>query len=315
MKITVNASRRDDIIRERDAYNAEMKKQNAVHNQQYAKYEMAQDYNYATIEDNLRNQIPGLTKLGVRINIDAYGFGRKYRRFRIEFNREDRGDNRSLRWTWRVELDADGNISKDSSSWSNIDITTPEQIADLKQSVDVLEKLVNMDWAPIFEAGFAGVPKYEDYVSVKEMRSRDSEFNQQLKAASVEEIIGQPKWIKGTTIEGEGSRWNYGDKWYMIHSQTEKFFNVSIISDYDVRRHQEGIKNGSEGYSQEKFEEQLKWNAENRQQRVKKVKFFDAIYSQIEVMDMQGNVTVENPPAEPEDAEASTDISSDLITL
>lgn len=315
MKISVNASRRDDILREQAAYNEEMKKQNDVHYQQEAKYEMAQDYNYATVENVIRSKIPQLNSLGVEISIDGYGISRRYKRFRIEFRKEHRGDNSSLRWTWTVELDADGNVNKDSSSWSNIDVTTPEQINDLKQSVVVLEQLVNMDWKPILEQGIAGIPKYTDYVAVHELRSRDAEFNNQLKLAAVEEIIGQQKWIKGGTIEGEGSRWNYGDKWYMINSQTDKFFNVSVMSAYEIERMQEGIKNGSEGYTQEKLEESIKWFAESRQQRVKKEKLLSCLYDRIEIMDMQGSITVENPPKPKEDAEAATAISSGLITL
>lgn len=304
MRISVNASRRDEILEEQARYNEEMKKHNDTYNQQYSRYEMAEDYNHAEVENAIREQIPGLSELGVQITVETW-----YRDTRVEFD-ASRGA-KSLQWRWTVRLDREGNITKDSSSWSGASITTPEEIADLRKSVDILSALINLDWKSILEQGRANKPKLSDYVSLREMKDRSYEFAKELKVAAIEEIIGQEKWIKGGTFDG--SRWNYGDKWYMIHSQTEKFYTVSIMSGYTVDSYKEGIAEGTEGYTQEKLEENLEWNSRNTE-RVKKEKLLPCIKDTIEIMDMQGNITVENPP-QSEDTEASTDISSNLVTL
>lgn len=57
----------------------------------------------------------------------------------------------ALCWEWRVKLDANGNIRKDSGSWSGLNAITIDQINDLKESVRVLTILNTIDWQEIFE--------------------------------------------------------------------------------------------------------------------------------------------------------------------
>ena len=317
MKITVTASRRDDILRERAEYNDLMKKNNAVRYQQEERYDFAQDFNFANVENAIREQVGDLR--GVRIRVEE-----RYRGMEVDFDYEDRGDNKALRWSWSVQLDREGNITKNSSSWSGLEATTPEQAADLQRSVNIITKLINVDWKPILEEGYANRPKYSDYISLKEMRSRENEFAQSLKEAVIEDIIGQPKWIKGGIPEGQGTRWNYGEKrWYMIKSQSDKFYSVCYISDRTVQQclnHEEKndpLPEGDYYKGATSWRDVLKMELQRNtdfSERVKKSNLLPVLSKDGEVMDMEGNITKEGGLPE-ESAEASTKVESGLITL
>ena len=317
MKITVTASRRDDILRERAEYNDLMKKNNDVRYQQEERYEFAQDFNFANVENAIREQVGDLR--GVRVRVDE-----RYRGMEVNFDYEDRDEAKALRWSWSVQLDREGNITKNSSSWSGLEATTPEQAADLQRSVNIITKLINVDWKPILEKGYANRPKYSDYISLKEMRSREGEFAQSLKEAVIEDIIGQPKWIKGGIPEGQGTRWNYGSKrWYMIKSQSDKFYTVCYISDHTVEQclnHEQKndpLPEGDYYKGATSWRYVLKMELQRNtdfSERVKKANLLPVLSKDGEVMDMEGNITKEGGLPE-ESAEASTEVGSGLITL
>ena len=304
MKISVTASKIDDIIRERDAYNAEAKKQNDTHNYQERKLREATKRNNDEVENAIRSQVPGLEDVDIRVEKTWWDDGIK-----VEFVSEDRRDNKSLRWTWSVSLDKKGDIRKESSSWSGLEAVTPEQVADLQKTVNTITNLVNLDWVPILQAGIEGQPDYYDYVSVREMRSRDNEFSKALRTASVEELIGKEVWIKSKAQYSE-SEWFARDTWYLIHSQSDKFYTVSQTNNYYVESYQKKIADGEEG-AQEDLTHRLESDMQYKS-RVKKENFLIHLYEPIQTMDMQGNISTMNPE---QSAEASTQIGSNLITL
>lgn len=304
MKISVTASKIDDIIRERDAYNAEAKKQNDTHNYQERKLREATKRNNDEVENAIRSQVPGLEDVDIRVEKTWWDDGIK-----VEFVSEDRRDNKSLRWRWSVSLDKKGDIRKESSSWSGLEAVTPEQVADLQKTVNTITNLVNLDWVPILQAGIEGQPDYYDYVSVREMRSRDNEFSKALRTASVEELIGKEVWIKSKAQYSE-SEWFARDTWYLIHSQSDKFYTVSQTNNYYVESYQKKIADGEEG-AQEDLTHRLESDMQYKS-RVKKENFLIHLYEPIQTMDMQGNISTMNPE---QSAEASTQIGSNLITL
>lgn len=325
MKITVTASRLDDLRRERDEYNAEAQKQQDIHDQQNDKYRFAEDYNEANIENAIRSQVPGLD--GIDIRIDNY-YGRNG--IRVRFDAENvRDETKSLRWSWTVALDANGNITKESSSWSGVDVTTPEQVQDLQKTVNILSNLVSMDWEPILRAGIEGQPRYEDYISVREPKNRDSEFRSSMRQAFIDEnIIGHNLWIKGDALS-DGRWFRNSTIWYMIKSQTEKFYTVVTISDWTVSQYlRNAEKNATrEGDNGEQIEvdwmnelqTQLSREADGYTERIKKAKLLPALSDPFEVMDMEGNIQTYDQnnlePIDTEDTEAGTKISSDLVTM
>ena len=299
MRISVTAGRREDIIKERDAYRSEYKKQSDTHKYQMRNYKFASDYNKAQVENAIRAQVPGLNDVEIRIDNGWYDG------LKVEFVSEDRGENKSLRWRWSVGLDPTGKITKESSSWSGLEATTPEQIVDLQNAVQILSSLVGMDWSSILQAGIEGEPDYYDYVSVREPKNRESEFSSQLKMAAIEDCIGAQKWIKGSNVEAENNRWARGDRWYMIHSQSDKFYTISYIADHTVQRYKG--ENPPEGSLSDELQRSSQYK-----ERVKKDRLIPCIYEEVETMDMEGNITKSNPAEEP--AEASTDLNG-LVTL
>ena len=303
MKIT--ASRRDDILREQARYNAEAKKQNDTHKYQEKRLRYAQDFNHAQVENAIRSQVPGLEDVDIRVESRWFDEG-----IQVSFNSENRGENKALRWSWSVSLSKDGKITKESSSWSGLEAITPEQVADLQKTTNIIGNLVNLDWTPILKAGLEGTPDYYDYISVREMKNKDSEFERQLKLADIEDVIGQEKWIKGSVIPNENNRYERGDRWYMIHKQSDKFYTISYVNDWTVQSIKKNQDAGSEGGG-ESLRDRLERETQYTE-RTKKDNFIRCIYTPVEVMDMDGNVTTAG--GESETAEASTGING-LVTL
>lgn len=305
MRISVSASKVDDIIRERDAYNAEAKKQNDTHKYQERKFREAQKLNQDAVANAIRSQVPGLDDVDIRVEEEWWADGGG---IKVEFVSEDRSDNKSLRWRWSVALRKNGEIKKESSSWSGLEAVTPEQVADLQKTVNTITNLVNLDWVPILQAGIEGIPDYFDYISVREMRNRDNEFSKALRAASVEELIGKDVWIKSKAQYSE-SEWFARDTWYLIHSQSDKFYTVSQANDYYVESYQKKIADGEEG-AQEDLTHRLESDTQYKS-RVKKENFLIHLYEPIQTMDMQGNISTMN--TEHSDIENSSDITGSLF--
>lgn len=85
--------------------------------------------------------------------------------FEVRINNGDSPHDKSkgLSWNWEVHIDKDGNIGKDSGSWSGLKAITSEQIDDLRNTVDILTKLNQIDWKNMFEMVDAAYPKYEEF--------------------------------------------------------------------------------------------------------------------------------------------------------
>ena len=93
----------------------------------------------------------------------------------------------------------DGQIEKESGSWSGLTAISPENIDNLKESVRILEILNNIDWEHVLNVEF---PKFNDYVTEENPGERKS-FTNELASADIEDAIDAGLGIKG-----------YGYKYY-----------------------------------------------------------------------------------------------------
>ena len=159
MKIT--ATRYDDIIRQRDEYDARIKE---IDDRRESRFEQrSQDVHAAKkeLEQKLSEKIgPTSLNLVIRVNED-YTWGRgSERRFwevRITANDSNKFDeNVALAWNMDIKLNQNGDIVKDSSSWSGLKAVTPAQIADLEESVRIIKLLNSLDWNEIVNAPTIG---------------------------------------------------------------------------------------------------------------------------------------------------------------
>lgn len=211
-------AKRDDILRRKQAYEDAMNQQDAeVSQYRRANYDIMQNLN-----DLIRSKI-GETSLN--LSIDTNRSWRSGVEVRIN-NGSNPHDEQALNWDWRATMTDDGDIKKESGSWSGLSATTPEQIANLKESVRVIEILNNLDWNELLTVEF---PNFDDYVKT-EVPEREN-FEEQLLEADVEDAAEQ-----GLLIKGHGYKW-YAPRatvFYNVLNMTDKSFRVQEVYEDDL---------------------------------------------------------------------------------
>lgn len=209
-------AKRDDILRRKQAWeNLENKSR-----EEYDQYENARDSVFEAIQAIVKDKI-GSTSLSLNIRASKYFGGTSVH---VD-NGDSPHDEQALNWQWNVRLSDEGEIEKNSGSWSGLSATTPEQIDNLKESVRIIEILNNLDWGKILNVE---LPRYTDYVKT-EVPQREN-FEEQLLEADIEDAAEQ-----GLLIKGHGYRW-YAPRatvFYNVLNMTDKSFRVQeIYEDY-----------------------------------------------------------------------------------
>lgn len=234
MKITAN--RRDDIIRQRDEYDAETNRLNDKSEAASKEYRRVQYELKSALERKVSDMI-GPTSISLRINADPWGhFGANSWSVEVKANEGSNfNDKVALVWNWEVKLDKDGNIVKDSGSWSGLKVVTPEQIADLEESVRVMKILNGIDWKEILNSPMA---KWEDYVdeevenNLRDRKKNRPDFESDLQAAELENLIGG-----NTAINLKQDQYWRGDVWILPTGLTDKFVKGYIFPMYTAQNH------------------------------------------------------------------------------
>lgn len=242
MKIT--CSKRDDLMRARYDYDALTEQYDQRVRKGEQKARLVVDEAAAYIEDEIRRDI-GSTSLNIRIDVRtdwSYDNGRDVYtwRVKIEAHEDDKysNDNVSLAWHWGASLDGDGNVVKESGSWSGLQAITPEQIDDLEESIRVLKLLNSMDWKAILGKA---IPDRTDYIdkeaqsAVYDRKHNRPDFERQLLEAEIDDAIQAGEWIK---MKGRPETDYYrGDRhytyWCKIDSMSDKFVKCHIAYERD----------------------------------------------------------------------------------
>ena len=190
MKIT--ASRKDDILKQREEYDKETKVVDDRYEKGKDDWEKALYKSAKDIETNL-SELIGSTTIDLRIEVSPWGRYRDGYEVTVEGNNRDIFDKKkALSWHWNAYL-KDGEVAKESGSWSGLQATTAEQLDDLQESVRILKKLNEIDWAPIINAPKPELSKYvteEDRQFLKERSANRPKFENELIAASLEDLVG-----------------------------------------------------------------------------------------------------------------------------
>lgn len=225
--------RRDDIIKARDEWEADYNRKKQVRDNQEQNYHMAQMYVEKYLEDQVLKAI-GNTSLNITIRIDSYyGEGYRVHIYSDDYNKFD--ENVALSWDWKVALDSNGTIVRESNSYSGLKATTVEQLDSLEETLRVLKLLNNLDWKGILEDANKRRPNYRDYIDVSTPSRGDRpNFENQLKDEAVSNVIGKDVLVKGKT-DGNWPK----DTWFCIVGQTDKQYKVFEFSNYEVRRLEE----------------------------------------------------------------------------
>lgn len=192
MKIT--ASRADDIRRAREEYDAETARLKEKSTAQENAWR-AETYRLKAEMEKKVADIIGPTSLNLSIKADPWGyFGAKS--WTIAVNANEGGnfkDNIALVWNWEAKLDNEGNVVKDSGSWSGLKATTIEQLNNLEESVRIMKILNNIDWKVVLNSPMANYDDYMDPELSKSISDRNTarpKFEDELLNAALEDLIG-----------------------------------------------------------------------------------------------------------------------------
>ncbi len=260
MKIT--SGKRDDILRERDEWRA----QKAEHDRRHAEEENAfREAEYAVtdpVKEYLMNELTHYYVLSFDVNVDrAWSWG-NHRGLEVtircnENNKFD--DDSALSWRLEVKMDKDGNVVKETGSWSGLKATTPAQLKSLRQSVQALEWLNDLDWVSIIDKD---MPSYDDYFKEPHMENREGEFSKRLQEAELEDFIGKDIYFLSSNFESSGFWGRY--VYVRIHRETPAQYVVDCLGygGSDPEEVRERIKNA--------INENPDWLEKRYTQRVKK---------------------------------------------
>ena len=245
MKIT--SSRLDDVRREKEDYERDYEEQKARYDEQNAAYTRATRAVLDNIESALLQQINARTSQKVRVTARRDFSYRDPSESLVEVRVYAEDPGWPLRWSWQASVSQDtGEVMKDSNSYSGIEATTPENISMLKESLDVMDYLVNqVDWDTLLHTQ---LPKGSDYLTMKRPEHRS--FAQAEEDALIADCVGQPILVKCTVTIN-----NYrGDKWVKFLSQTAAFYNIiTLSSSYSA----EELENNFKELSEPKFPQRI----------------------------------------------------------
>lgn len=263
MKITCN--KRDDILKRKQEYESDRAKRQAKYDEEYEAWR-DEDYSRGQSLKKAVIRAIGSTTLDLTIDVgDSFGTG-----YRIRISDEDNkfdGD-KALSWTWEVSLDMNGDVKKESSSWSGMNAVTANNINNLKEIVRVLEILNDIDFKTMLNR--VTLPNPDDYITRPNPKYEKSEdFDQMLLEAEVEDCIGTRKGILGTY-----SKYYRGDVYHFIQRETPSSYNMWDIPAYYVEK--------NDGSLSDLFE---KYNDSGSNYNMRKDKFFETIEKPIKIVD------------------------------
>ena len=215
---------KEALIQARNEWEARNEEQKAKFEAQHAVFRTKMKEVLETVEQQILKSI-GETKLNLDVKAES-GY-RSTLKVRIS-NEQDRNETNALRWNWDASIDENGSLKFESNSWSGLSVTTPEQARSLKETANALEILMGLDWAKMLNVE---LPKWEDYVTEKSSIGTRPNFEADIRAAEVAELIGTNKLIKGTQANGHG----HGITWFLIISESAKQYKVATISDYNTK--------------------------------------------------------------------------------
>lgn len=230
MKISkvMAASRKEDLINERNKYDAEMNEYKSRVDEAEDKYDALLYDQQKDLEKKISDLI-GPTSLELSIKADPYSsFRSKAWGIRVEANQRNKfSDDVALSWNWDIEVNKEGEIVKDSGSWSGLKAITPAQLSDLEESVRVLKILNNIDWDALLHSPMA---KYSDFVTdeltqpYQERKKNRPDFESDIQKAELEEAIGT-----NTAFELVQDQYYRGSTSILLTGVTNKFLKGYIF--------------------------------------------------------------------------------------
>lgn len=282
MRIT--ASRRDDIIRERDAFDADRAQRKAKYDEQYTSYRKALREVLSEVESEIKSELFSIQNLDLQVSAEESII--RYRADSYEdaievtvLSNEDNvhGKDKALSWRWHSKINAEGEVINETGSWSGLQATTPEQLESLRQSVAALEILNSLDWKSILTRT---LPDYNEYVEYDEkLNTKRPDYEQQLMEVEIEDATEAGNvLIKGIPAYKDSTAPLY---WYKVVKETPQYYIVKELYSLNVQ----SIQNGEQiSWGTRELETIADLVAVSRETRIRKDKFMEIIEKPIETM-------------------------------
>lgn len=209
-KRTINAGRREDIMRERDAWDSNRDQLQKQHDEEYRQFNLAREDVMAPVRQELERGMAKFDKLQTNISVDTrFGrrrSGREGLTVRVQVNENNKfADDVALSWDMDIYLDDEGNPVKQTSSWSGMKATTAAQLESLRQTLGALEYLNSINWVDLLDRA---LPNWEDYLHTTVPSDRPN-FEQQLMEVDLEDALGGDNAVKCYNWESSGLRGQY----------------------------------------------------------------------------------------------------------
>lgn len=206
-KRTVEAGRREDIIKQRDEWDAAHAQAEEQEKEEDRRFREAQDAVMEPIKQEIEQGMAKFDRLNTRVDVDTRWGGHNRGEtiaVRIQVNEWEKfQDSVSLAWGMDIRVDpGDGSIVRETNSWSGLKATTAEQLEDLRQTLDALEYLNSIDWATLLNKK---LPDYADFYKTYVPSNRPN-FEQQLQELDLQELVGSNKALLCQNWESSGFR-------------------------------------------------------------------------------------------------------------
>lgn len=229
------ASRKEDILKRKAEYDAKVAEYEADQQDRRRNYRQAEDAVTEPVREFLYNELAQFDLLDFKIDVQRGFRSRGVTGLDVHIRCNDSNmfaDTSALSWSYKCSIDGNGEVKKESGSWSGLKATTAAQIDSLKQTVAALELLNSLDWYEILNKE---MPKYSDYFDGGVERPERVDFNKELEAAEIEDVIGQNVLVKVGGI----SEYGRTPVWARFIKETPTQYQIEIIDDWTKKRLEE----------------------------------------------------------------------------
>ena len=227
MKITasrITAGKREDILKRKAEYEAKKAAYRQDRYDRNMRFDKAEQDVTNPIKQQLESDLSVFDSLQFDVNVER-NYGGKGVRVRIECNENRKFDDSSaLAWNYDVRLTDDGDVKRESSSWSGMKAVTPEQVKSLKQTVAAVEYLLYVDWASLINVT---MPKYKDYYDGALPEPEAEDFDAELREAELEDYVGTDTLILVENFESSG--WRGGDIYVRLIRETPSQYVCNVL--------------------------------------------------------------------------------------
>lgn len=225
MKIT--CSKKDDILRQKAEYDAQKAKYDEAYGIAKEKWTEVHKGIKAPIREYVESVLSKFNLLEFEVYVEVRYTDTMEVRIRCNDNNKF-SDDSALSWNYDIYLDKDGEVHRETGSWSGLKAVTQAQIDSLKQSVEAIETLYNVDWKQLLDVE---LPEYKDYFTQElydqEPKRPDRPWEAQLAEAELSDAVGSNTWFKCRIRDTDNRHWY--DYWINPIKETPMRFTVQCI--------------------------------------------------------------------------------------